>query len=330
MRLRQLRGWLMRLFGLFSRKQREREFAEELESHLAFHIEDNLRAGMSPEEARRRALIKLGGVTLTQELHREQRGLPMLETLFQDLRFGLRMLRKHKGFTAVAVLSLALGIGANTAIFQLIDAVRLRTLPVNAPQELAEVRLADMKGARGGFSGSPYPTVTHPIWEQIRERQQAFASLAAWGTDSVNLAPGGEVRPAQMLYVSGDFFRTLGVQAARGRLFTTTDDQPGCGAAGLVISHAFWQREFGGDANVIGRKLTLADRQFDIVGVTPASFFGLEVGRSFDLVLPLCAIPLVRGNNNFLSGISWWLTVTGRLKPGWSLEQATAQVQSIS
>src|SRR6185436_20001531 len=107
-----------------------------------------------------------------------------------------------------------LGIGANTAIFQLIDAVRLRTLPVRAPQELAEVRLADTKGARGGFNRSPYPTVTNPIWEQIRERQQAFSGIFAWGTDIVNLAPGGEVRPARMLYLSGDAFTTLGVQPA--------------------------------------------------------------------------------------------------------------------
>ncbi len=251
------------------------------------------------------------------------------DEMFQDLRFGVRMLLKNKGFTAVAILSLALGIGANTAIFQLLDAVRLRTLPVKAPQELAEVRMSDMKGARGGFARSS-PTVTNPIWEQIRERQEAFSGIFAWGTDSVNLAPGGEVRSARMLYVSGDFFNTLGVQPALGRFFTTTDDQRGCGSPGLLISHEFWQREYGGDANVIGRKLTLGDHSFDIIGVTPANFFGMEVGRSFDLALPLCAIATVRGNNNFLSGIMWWLTVTGRLKPGWSLEQATAQMQAIS
>jgi putative ABC transport system permease protein len=251
------------------------------------------------------------------------------DEMFQDLRFGARMLLKHKSFTAVAILSLALGIGANTAIFQLIDAVRLRLLPVRAPQELAEVRMTDMKGARGGFAPRS-PTVTNPIWEQIRERQQAFASISAWGTDNVNLAPDGEARPARMLYVSGDFFKTLDVNAALGRLFTTTDDQRGCAAAGLLISYEFWQREYGGEANVIGRKLTLANRQFDIVGVTPASFFGIEVGRSFDLALPLCAVALVRGNNNFLSGTQWWLTVTGRLKPGWSPEQATANMQALS
>src|SRR5262249_40065625 len=141
------------------------------------------------------------------------------------------------------------------------------------------------------------PAVTNRVWEGGRGQQQAFSGISVWGTDSVNLAPGGEGRPARVLFVGGDFFNKLGGQAALGHLFTTTDDQRGCGAPGLVISHAFWQSEYGGDANVIGRKLTLAERQFDIIGVTPASFFGMEVGRSFDLALPLCAIALVRGNN---------------------------------
>jgi predicted permease len=251
------------------------------------------------------------------------------DEMFQDLRFGARMLLKNKSFTTVAVLSLALGIGANTAIFQLLDAVRLRMLPVKAPQELAEVRMTSMRGARGGFAREP--SLTNNLWELIRDRQQCFSGIFAWGTDSANLAPGGEVRPARLLYVSGDFFTTLGVQPARGRLIMNTDDQKGCAAPGLVISHAFWQSEYAGDVNVIGRKLTVSDRPFEIIGVTPANFFGMEVGKSFDLALPICANPLVRGNTRMLdSGINWWLTVTGRLKPGWSMEQATAQMQSIS
>src|SRR5262245_38608065 len=237
--------------------QFDRELEEEMRFHFEMKAEENRAAGISQDEAWYAARRQFGNQTLLREVSREMWGVRSIETLFQDLRFGVRLLLKSKSFTAVAILSLALGIGANTAIFQLIDALRLRMLPVKAPQELAEVRLADMKGAYGGFAR--FPSVTNPIWERIRERQQAFSGVFAWGTDSVNLAPGGETRPARLLYVSGDFFNTLGVNAALGRLFTTTDDQRGCGAPGLIISHEFWQREYGGEANVIGRKLTLAN-----------------------------------------------------------------------
>ena len=250
------------------------------------------------------------------------------DAMIQDLRFGVRMLLKNKGFTTVAILSLALGIGANTAIFQLIDAVRLRTLPIKAPNELYELRITNMDGARGGVWREP--AVTFPIWEQIRDRQQAFTGIFAWGTDIANLAPGGEMRRARMLYVSGDFYHTLGVNAARGRVFTATDDQKGCASPGVIISNEFWQREYGADPNIVGRPLAISDRSFEIVGVTPASFFGMEVGKSFDLSLPICAAALVRGNNRMYSGIMWWLTANGRLQPGWTMDQATAHLQTIS
>jgi predicted permease len=250
--------------------------------------------------------------------------------MLQDLQFGLRMLKKNPGFTAVAVLSLALGIGANTAIFQLVNAVRLKTLPVAHPEQLVNIRLTDMDAARG-FKPSQYPAVTNPIWEQIRDRNEAFSGVLAWGRGDFNLAQGGEVRSAKGLWVSGDFFNLLGVQPERGRLLTAADDQRGCAAPGAVISHAFWQREYGGDPNVIGRKVTLSDKPFEIIGVTPASFFGLEVGRTFDVALPICADAIIGGKNTRLdSGFNWWLMVTGRLKSGWTTQQATAQLQSIS
>ena len=250
--------------------------------------------------------------------------------MIHDLRFGVRMLLKNPGFTTVAVLSLALGIGANAAIFQLVNAVRLKTLPVNNPQQLVNVRLTDMEAARG-TKPSVYPAVTNPIWEQIRDRNEAFSGLLAWGRNDFNLAQGGEVRNAKGLWVSGDFFNVLGVQPELGRLLTTVDDQRGCAAPGAVISHAFWQREYGGDRSVIGRKVMISDKPFEIIGVTPASFFGLEVGRNFDVAVPICADAVFSGKNNRLdSGINWWLMVTGRLKPGWTAEQASAQLQSIS
>ncbi|MDT5272321.1 MAG: putative transport system permease protein [Acidobacteriota bacterium] len=253
-----------------------------------------------------------------------------MRNFFRDLLYGVRMLRKSPGFTLVAVLTLALGVGANTAIFQLIDAVRLRTLPVKDPQELVGVQLADTKGARGSFT-SDYPLVTNPIWEQVRDWQEAFNGIFAWGPDTLNLSRGGEARFARAMWVSGDFFKVLDVRPELGRVLNADDDRKGCGSPVAVVSHAFWQREFGGDPSVVGRSLALEGRPFEVVGVTPASFYGLEVGRSFDVAAPLCAETLLGGENSMLaSGTAWWLTVVGRLKPGWTEERAAAHLASIS
>ena len=247
-----------------------------------------------------------------------------------DLRFAFRQLLKNPGFTFVAVLTLALGIGANTAIFQLLDAIRLRALPVKMPQELALVQMADMTGARGSFN-SAYPAVTNPLWERIRDTQQAFSGLLAWSADSFNLATSGEPRFARGLWVSGDFFRVLGIQPVLGRVFTTADDQRGNGLAEAIISFAFWQREFGGDSSVIGRKLTLDGHPVEIIGVTPASFFELEIGRSFDVAVPISSEAILFGADNRLeAGTTWWLTLMGRLKPGWSFERAATHLSAIS
>jgi hypothetical protein len=156
-----------------------------------------------------------------------------------------------------------------------------------------------MSGTRGNKSAW-YPAVTNPLWEQIRARQQAFSGIFAWGTGVFNLAQGGEVRNAKALWVSGDFFNVLGIQPALGRVLSPADDQRGCSAPGVVISHAFWQREYGGQTNVIGRQLTLADHPFEIVGVSQESFFGLEVGRNFDVAVPICADAVISGKNNRL------------------------------
>lgn len=250
--------------------------------------------------------------------------------IVQDLRFAARMLRKTPGFTAAALLSLAMGVGANTAIFQLLDAVRLKTLPVRSPQELVQVGLTDPDLRRGSYS-SRYNALTNPVWEQIRNRQQAFSGIFAWSFGNFNLAPGGEIRVGKALWVSDDFFSVLGVQPFLGRVLNANDDVRGCGAPGVVISHGFWQKEFGGAADVVGRKLTLGDHSVEVVGVTPPDFYGLEVGKSFDFAAPICADALLRGKNSRLdSGTNWWLMVTGRLKPGESLAQANTSLQSIS
>ncbi len=253
-----------------------------------------------------------------------------METLWQDLRYGARQLARSPGFTAVAVLTLALGIGANTAIFQLLDAVQLRALPVERPHELAEVTMVERRPRQGSFNGRA--EFTNPLWEQIRDRQQAFSGIFAWGTATFNLTERGEDRFAENgLLVSGDFFNVLGVRPILGRVFTPADDQRGCGAPGAVISYAFWQREFGGDLSVVGKKLSIDGHPFEVIGVTPASFFGVEVGRSYDLAIPICADAILNPEWNRLDvRNAWWLAIIGRLKPGWTLEQATAHLTSIS
>jgi predicted permease len=253
--------------------------------------------------------------------------------MLNDLRFGIRMLTKNPAFTAVAVLSLALGIGANTAIFQLLNAVRLKNLPVRNAQELAQVRMraSDVELTRGNKGAMRYAPVTNPLWEQIRDRQEAFSGIAAWGLAGFNLSQGGEVRPARGLWVSGDFFNVLGINPEVGRVFDKTDDVRGCNAPGVVISHGFWQSEFGGAPDVIGKKVTLSDRPLSVIGVTPPGFFGLEVGKSFDVALPICADAMFSGENQRLdSGTNWWLMITGRLKPGWSIRQASDHLTGIS
>ncbi len=253
--------------------------------------------------------------------------------MLNDLNFGIRMLLKNPAFTVVAVLSLALGIGANTAIFQVLNAVRLKTLPIQNAGEVAQIRMRehDVELTRGNKGMMRYGPITNPLWEKVRDGQQGFSTIGAWGIGGFNLAQGGEVRPARGLWVSGNFFNVLGVNPQLGRTFNEADDQRGCNTPGVVISHGFWQSEFGGAPDVIGRKLTLSDHQLDVIGVTPASFFGLEVGKSFDVAVPICADPIFLGANSRLdSGISWWLMPIGRLRPGWTVGQASAQLSSMS
>jgi len=335
MRVRQLRGWLVRLFGLFHHKQREREFAEELESHLAFHIEDNLRAGMSPEEARRRALVKLGGVTLTQELHREQRGLPMLETLWQDLRFGLRMLRKNPGFSLIAILTLALGIGANTALFTVYDAFVLKPLPLKDPESIVHVR---------GYAreGKWQPLFSYQDYLDYRDRNASFVGLIAmnkfavpFGDETADIA-GFSVLPGNFGFgrlVSSNYFAVLGAEMALGRGFAPEENQtPGTHPV-LVLSHICWEQRFHSDSNVIGKTVRVAGLPFMIIGVTAKGFIGTEPD-SPQFWVPLMMRDQVVGNWHYRI----WLndrransfSLFGRLKPGVTREQAQAEMNVIA
>jgi putative ABC transport system permease protein len=306
----------------------EAEVVEEMAQHLEDRHRALVAAGASDDDAYA-AVVK----DLVEELPtaptRRNRGSFALD-LGRDLRYAARGLRRSPGFAAVAIASLALGIGANTAIFQILDAVRLRRLPVPRPEELFAVQLADGTGQRGSrWSG--YPVLTNPIWEELRDRHPAPARLFAWADVDFNLAPAGEVRPARGLWVSGDFFDALGVRAEMGRLFTAADDRRGCGLPGAVVSHALWQRELGGDPAAIGGKLSLDRKAVEVLGVAPASFFGPEVGRSFDVALLVCSADALHGGDDVLdAGTTWWLTVMGRLNPGASIEETVTRLRAAS
>jgi predicted permease len=236
----------------------------------------------------------------------------------QDLRDALRALKATPVITAVAILSLALGVGANTAIFSLVDSVMLRSLPVKEPERL--VILAD-----GSW--------TNPIWEEIRRRQhELFESAAAFSGSQFNLAAGGEAQRVEGLYASGEFFNVMGVNAVLGRTFSADDDRRGGGPDGpvTVISYRFWQNRFGGAADVIGRPITISRVAYTIIGVTPPEFFGPEVGSTFDVVVPIGTEPLIRGAGSGLDERSfWWLDIMGRLRPGQTVDQATTALRNI-
>jgi putative ABC transport system permease protein len=320
MHLRQLRGWLVRLFSVFHRKRREREFAEELASHLAFHIEDNLRAGISPEEARRRALIKLGGVALTKELYREQRGLPMIETLFQDLQFGLRMLRKNPGFSLIAILTLALGIGANTLIFSVVNALLWRPLPYrNAERIVAVSELVN--------DGSLTP-VSPANWQDLRAQQTVFERMAAVEFDAFNLAGAQQPEHVSGAWATAELFRVLNVDTALGRTLLPEDERPESARA-VLLSHGLWQRRFGGDANIIGKQVNLygidnpqEGGSYTVVGVLPPSFW--FASQQFDVWVPRRFTAEQLANRGARSQ-----QVIARLKPEVTMAQAQAELQAI-
>jgi putative ABC transport system permease protein len=312
------------------RAQWDAERARELESYLAEAIDDNLARGMTPDDARTAAYRKLGNPTLIREEIYTMNSLGWLETVWQDLRYGARLLRGNPTFAIVAILTLALGTGANTAIFQLVDAVRLRALPVDRPEQLAEVRIVNTRNGRTGSFMGRYAMLSYPLYLGIRGSQQVFSDVAAWGTTTFDLAQGGEQRPAQAIWVSGNFFSLLGVRAAVGRVLQPADDVKGC-APVAVLGHAFWQREYGGDPAIAGRTILLDGHRFDIAGVASPHFTGVDVGRTFAVAVPICTEPLIRGARSGLERSDvWFLAGLARLKPDVTVEQAGAQLASAS
>jgi predicted permease len=317
---------------------RDDDLREELRTHVEMAAADRVARGQSPREAEADARRELGNLSQIQEATRDVWGRRWIERAVQDVRYALRVLRQNPGFATVAIVSLALGIGANTALFAVVDALRLRTLPVADPAGLVEVRLANSDGARGNFN-SWHISVTNPIWEAIRDRQQALSGVFAWGAGSFDLSAGLDTRGATEmaqhfadgLWVSGSFFDVLGVRPAAGRLLEPDDDRPGCEPR-AVLSYAYWQRAYAGSAEAVGQTIRLASHPVEIIGVAARDFNGLEIGRGFDVAIPVCSEPRLDDydKGRLASGTDWWLSVFGRLKPGWTVERATAHFATIS
>jgi predicted permease len=325
-----LREWAHRIGGPLLRRRSDADLQEELRLHMELAAEDAQRRGDPLHEAQRTARLRSGNALQALDALRDQRGISWAEELMRDVRHGLRTLRRTRSFTAVAVLTLALGTGANAAIYQLLDAIRLRPLPVSAPDQLAVVQLADMTRWNGRRS-SAYPVLTHPLWEYFRDHQAIFSGVFAWSNMEVRLDRSLGARPARAVLVSGDFFSVLGVGPYLGRVLTNDDDQRSCAVPTAVLSHSFWQRELGGEPAAIGRTLILNARPVEVVGVTPPSFYGVEVGRAFDVAAPICAQASLGGEPGWLtSGTMWWLTVMGRTAPGQSLDGVNGQLKAVS
>src|SRR6266478_3565153 len=314
--MRGIRAWLLRLIGSFHKAQGEQELAEELRSHLQLHIDENLRAGMSAEQARRDALIKLGGTEPTKEIYRERRGLPTLETLLQDLRYAARALRKNPGFTIVAVLTLALGIGANTAIFSMVNALLLH--PYNFPELDRLVRVWENRGIDEGADArfmAPRDAA------DVVSGTQVFDGLTTYRCGDFNLNADGNVQPVLGCRVSANFFDVLDAAPASGRTFAVPEEEPGADQV-AVVSYGFWQRRFAGDSGLLGRVIQLSGRKYTVVGIMPRGF---DYPVPMEVWVPLGLTPAEKADRTKLS-----FAALGRLKSGVSVAQARGALDGVS
>ncbi len=312
----------LRLRSLFRRHQVEQELDEELRYHLERQIEEYIAKGMTPEEARYAALRAMGGIERRKEECRDTRRVRLIEDLMQDARYGLRTLRRSPGFTAVAVLSLALGIGANTAIFSLVDPIVIKLLPVKNPEQLVVLYTVDQQGAvRERFS--------YPMFEQLRARTQVFSGIFATNyvdrVEMIGPEPGNRTEEAILQLVSGEYFQVLEVNAVLGRTLTTADNQTPGAHPVAVLSYRFWQRRFAGDVSVIGKVIALNNQPLTIIGVTAPEFFGTRFGKSPDIWAPLMMDNISgRGPSELRKVNREWLQMMARLQPGVREEQAQA------
>jgi putative ABC transport system permease protein len=316
-----LRAWFLRLRSMFRKEQLDRELDAEFASHLELHIADNLRAGMTPEAAQRDALLKLGGVEQTKESVRDRRGIPFLEILRQDLRYAFRTLRKDRGFTAIAVLILALGIGANIVVFSVVNAILLRPLPFPDSERLAWFTA---NHGKGGLSSVTYNVGSY---EEFRRHNQSFEEVTAyqafWGSSEYNMTGHGDPQNVQAVMVVDNFFPTLRVQPILGRTFLPAECIKGA-APTAMLGNAFWRRQFAGDTNIVGKTITLDKQVATVIGVLPASFDFASIfspGLQADIFIPAYMDELREWGNT--------VAIFGRLKPGVSVAQAQTEANVL-
>ncbi len=281
-------AWHHRIANVFRLRRVSRDLDDELAFHIAERTDELVAQGMSEGDARREAARAFGGYARQKEETGDMDIARSLEAFVGDLKYGARQLRLNPGFATVAVLSLALGIGANSGIFQLINALRLKSLPVVRPSELVAIEKAPDFFNSGSFSARNDP-FTYAQIEQISELQEAFSGVFAFGTTQFNLSRGGEAIYAEGLYVTPNFLEVLGVRPALGSWLAPGTDPRDCSGAGALLDYSFWQRQYGGDLSIVGREISLNGHSLPVLGVTPASFAGVEAGRRFEVAVPLCA-----------------------------------------
>jgi putative ABC transport system permease protein len=317
-----------RFWNVVRGSRHSRDLDEELRFHLTMRACENIRDGMSREEAERDARRRFGNLTVEKERVRDAGILQGLDTLLQDARYAVRALRSSRTVAALIVILLAVGIGANTAIFSISRALVLRALPVKDPAGLVNLRL-------GNFMSSGYiegdETLTCNLWKEFLDRQDVLAQPFAYADANFDVNLNGEIKETQGAYASGEAFRTLGTNAIAGRTFGPEDERDPAAAAVAVISYSLWSRAFAADPAAIGRALLVEGKPFTIVGVAPPRFFGLTVGRSADVYVPLAAEPYLRGKDSaFRNPRHYWLLVFGRLRPGITMQQAQSRLAALS
>jgi predicted permease len=322
-----IRVLFSRCIALFRRQAQDADLEEELRTHIELAVEENLKRGLSAQEARTAALRRFGGVTQIKETYRVQRGMPFLEQIVRDLRYGCRQLWRSPGFTLTAVLTLALGLGANTAIFSLVNALLLRPLPVPHAEQLAVLNFVEGR--------SPDQTFNEPMFRALEKRHEVFEDVAAFVDDQYfQVRSGSGVVKVHGALVSGQFFSAMETAPLMGRVLTPEDDRPGgtSGGFGVVISEGFWKTWFNGAPDVVGRKLVIANAPFTVVGVMPKQFIGADPTERPEIYAPLWSEPVIDAPyNNIAAGFhAWWLEIIVRRKPGVTLEQANAALAAAS